>query len=31
MLPAYADCMAYRDRLRRTADGEHTVMDVQSR
>jgi dTDP-4-dehydrorhamnose 3,5-epimerase len=31
MLPAYADCMAYRDRLRRTADGEHTAMDVQSR
>ena len=31
MLPAYADCMAYRDRLRRAADGEHTAMDVRSR
>jgi dTDP-4-dehydrorhamnose 3,5-epimerase len=30
MLPAYADCTAYRDRLRRTAGGEHMVTSVQS-
>ncbi len=30
MLPAYADCLAYRDRLRRTADGEHPAMDARA-
>ena len=30
MLPAYADCTAYRDHLRRTANGEHMAIGIQS-